>query len=125
MEYDRIHGPGAFVGLDIPRLEERNSNPATFLPATSQHPYAQEIFRSIPMADNSQLTDLGGWNIFWNPDFPGSQLSIWETLCQDALNEHLGVFRGFRACRPERLLPKAIAAFKTPGLRDFGAFSPI
>ena len=124
LEYDRIHGPGTFAGLVIPGLEERSSNPDAFLPATSQHPHAQEIFRSIPIADNSQLTDLGVWNIFWNPDFPGSQLSIWETLCEDALNEHFGVFRGFRACRPEQLLPKAIAAFKTPGLRDLGHSAP-
>ncbi|MDT3777667.1 hypothetical protein PJI16_08875 [Nitrospira sp. MA-1] len=124
LEYDRIHGPGAFAGLVIPGLEERNSNPDAFLPATSHHPHAQEIFRAIPIADNSQLTDLGVWNIFWNPDFPGSQLSIWETLCEDVLNEHFGVFRGFRACQPERLLPKAIATFKTPGLRDLGHSAP-
>ncbi len=124
LEYDRIHGPGAFVGLDIPGLVERNMNPEAFLPATAQHPYAQEIFRSIPIADNSQLTDLGVWNIFWNPDYLSSQLSIWETLCEDALSEHFGVFRGFRACRPERLLPRAIAAFKTPGLRDLSHSAP-
>ncbi len=40
---------------------------------------------SIPSPDNPQQTDLGIWNIFWNPDFPGSQLSIWSTLCEDAL----------------------------------------
>jgi hypothetical protein len=51
-EYDRIHGPGASAGLDIPGLNQRNMNPEVFLPATSQHPYAQEPFRSIPMGDN-------------------------------------------------------------------------
>jgi cytochrome c peroxidase len=123
-EYDRIHGAGAFVNLDVPALEERNSNPEAFLPATPQHPHAQEIFRSVPMADNPQLTDLGVWNIFWNPDFLSPQLSIWEILCEDAPTEHFGVFRGFLACRPDRLLPKTIAAFKTPGLRDLGHSAP-
>ena len=123
-EYDRIHGPGAFSNLDIPGLGERKRNPEAFLPATPQHPHAQELFRSIPMTDNPQLTDLGVWNIFWNHDFLSSQLPIWQILCEDALKEHFGVFRGFRACQPDRLLPKAIATFKTPGLRDLGHSAP-
>ncbi len=123
-EYERIHGPESFSMLQIPRLDERNRNIDAYLPATGKHPYAQEPFRAIPSPDNSQWTDLGIWNIFWNPDFPASQLPIWSILCEDALNEHFGVFRGFQACRPDRLLPRAIGTFKTPGLRDLSHSAP-
>jgi cytochrome c peroxidase len=123
-EYDRIHGEGAFSGLDIPGLIARNLNPDAFLPATPQHPNAQEPFRAIPMANNSQLADLGVWNIFWNPDFLSPQLSIWQILCEDALKGQLGFFHILRSCQPDRLLPKAIAVFKTPGLRDLGHSAP-
>jgi hypothetical protein len=102
--------------LEIPGLHQRNSNIEVYLPATAKHPHAQESFRAIPSPDIPQWTDLGIWNIFWNPDFPESQLPIWSILCEDALNEHFGVFRGFQACRPDRLLPRAIGAFQTPGL---------
>lgn len=123
-EYERIHGPESFPMLQIPGLEERNGNIEAYLPATAKHPHAQEPFRATPSPDNPQQTDLGIWNIFWNPDFPRSQLAIWSTLCEDALKEHFGVFRGFQACRPDWLLPKALGAFKTPGLRDLGHSAP-
>lgn len=123
-EYERIHGPESFSMLQIPGLEKRNGNIEAYLPATGKHPHAQEPFRAIPSLDNPQRTDLGIWNIFWNPDFPGSQLAIWSTLCEDALKEHFGVFRGFQSCRPDWLLPKALGAFKTPGLRDLGHSAP-
>lgn len=124
LEYDGIHGDGAFANLAIPGLGKRNRNSEAFLPATSQHPNNQEPFRSIPMADNPRLTDLGVWNIFWNPDYFSSQLSIWQILCEDALDEHFGFFQILRTCQPDRLLPKAIAVFKTPGLRDLGHSAP-
>jgi cytochrome c peroxidase len=76
------------------------------------------------MADNPQLTDLGVWNIFWNPDFLSPQLSIWQILCEDAQNGHFGFFQLLRSCQPDRLLPQAIALFKTPGLRDLGHSAP-
>ena len=123
-EYERIHGPESFSMLEIPGLHHRNRNIEAYLPATARHPHAQEPFRAIPSPDNPQWTDLGIWNIFWNPDFPESQLPIWSILCEDALNEHFGVFRGFQACRPDRLLPRTIGAFKTPGLRDLSHSAP-
>lgn len=123
-EYDRVHGNRAFAGLDIPGLGERNRNPEAYLPATTQHPHAQEPFRSIPKTDNPQLTDLGVWNIFWNPDFHSSQLAIWQILCEDALDGHFGFFHILRSCQPNQLLARAIATFKTPGLRDLGHSAP-
>jgi cytochrome c peroxidase len=53
-----------------------------------------------------------------------SQLPIWSILCEDALHEQFGVFHGFQACRPDRLLPRAIGAFKTPGLGDLSHSAP-
>ncbi|MGD9852537.1 MAG: hypothetical protein AB7T38_14860 [Nitrospirales bacterium] len=125
MEYDQIHGSGAFSALHIPGLGQRNRSPEAFLPATSQHPDAREPFRSIPMAENPQLTDLGVWNIFWNSDFLESQLGLWKVLCEDALDgRRFGFWNIIRFCRPDRLLPNSIAIFKTPGLRDLGHSAP-
>lgn len=125
MEYDQIHGSGAFNALHIPGLGERNRNPEAFLPATPKHPDAQEPFRSIPMAENPQLTDLGVWNIFWNPDFLESQFGLWKILCEDALNgRRFGFWNIIHSCRPDRLLQNSIAVFKTPGLRDLGHSAP-
>ncbi|MDR4495948.1 MAG: hypothetical protein AB7P17_01405 [Nitrospirales bacterium] len=125
MEYDQIHGSGAFKALHIPGLGRRNRNPEAFLPATSRHPNAQEPFRSIPGTENPQLTDLGVWNIFWNPDFPKSQFRLWTTLCENALDGRRPKFWNIiRFCLPDRLLQNSIAVFKTPGLRDLGHSAP-
>lgn len=123
-EYDHIHGPGSFANLTIPGLGERNRDPEMYLPATVQHPRAQEPFRSIPTSENSGLTDLGVWNIFWNPDFPSAQLPIWQILCEDSLKGRRGYWNIFHFCRPDRLLPHALGRFKTPGLRDLGHSAP-
>ena len=114
-EYDGIHGAGSFAQLDIPGLHQRNQSPDEFLPATEQHPNAQEPFRAIPSAENPQLTDLGLWNIFANKDFPLPQFRIWRLLCK--ANPYTG-------CKQRKLLPKTIALFKTPGLRDLSHSAP-
>ena len=123
-EYDQTHGSGAFARLDIPGLRQRNRNPNEFLPATEHHPQAKEPFRAVPSANNAQLTDLGLWNIFANPDFPKPQFRIWRVLCKEALNGTLRARHLIRACRPSRLVPQSIALFKTPGLRDLGHSAP-
>ena len=123
-EYDQTHGSGAFAQLDIPGLRQRNRNPNDFLPATELHPNAKEPFRAVPSANNAQLTDLGLWNIFANPDFPKPQPRIWRVLCKEALNGTLRSRHLIRACRPSKLAPKSIALFKTPGLRDLGHSAP-
>ncbi|GJL63880.1 MAG: hypothetical protein NPIRA04_25340 [Nitrospirales bacterium] len=123
-EYDGIHGTGAFAQLTIPDLWQRYRHHNEYLPATEQHPQAKEPFRTIPTPENSQHTDLGIWNIFMNPDFPKSQEQIWITLCRESLSEHFRVRNIIQFCRPSRLLPNAIARFKTPGLRDLGHSAP-
>ncbi len=145
VEYERLHGPGAFTRLHIPELEERTARHDEFLPATPQHPHASGIFRSVPEANNPRLTDLGLWNIFANPDFPEPQRRIKRILCEAVvfgtasalvenpdLPSHLAEHferlmdntKLFPQCSPSRLLPKSVALFKTPGLRDLGHSAP-
>lgn len=120
-EYDRIHGRGAFERLPIPGLTERNRDPNAYLPATEQHPNAREIFRSVPVPGDPRLTDLGLWNIFANPDFPTPQGRLTRLLCERQAGTR---FRPHGLCLPEKLLPRTIALFKTPGLRDLGHSAP-
>ena len=73
------------------------------------------------------MTDLGVWNIFWNPDFSRTQIDIWKVLCEEALQGDIrkrGFFKILRTCNPWSLLPKAIGSFKTPGLRDLSHSAP-
>ncbi|SPP63369.1 hypothetical protein [Nitrospira lenta] len=114
-EYDAIHGAGQFASLSIPNLTTRNGNYNQFLPATETHPAAQEPFRSIPTLSNPALTDLGVWNVFANPDIPNPQAKIRTLLCDNQV-----------PCLQSdaTLLDRAIARFKTPGLRDLSHSPP-
>jgi hypothetical protein len=117
-EYDTIHGQGAFgtLALSIPNLGTRDANYNAFLPATEQHPTASERFRSVPILADPQLTDLGVWNVFKNPDMPNPQAKIKAILCDENLPT---------PCPSDTiLLGQAIARFKTPGLRDLGHSAP-
>ena len=98
-----------FFALPIPTLATRTAND---LPATEQHPTASERFRSIP-SDGTTLTDLGVWNVFANPDMPAAQMKIRTILCDDQQPCPLS---------DAVLLDRAIARFKTPGLRDLESF---
>jgi hypothetical protein len=112
-EFDDLltHGAGAFMALTIPSLATRTAND---LPATEQNPTASERFRSIP-SDGTTLTDLGAWNIFANSDVPTPQAKIRAILCDDQQPCSLS---------DATLLERAIARFKTPGLRDLGHSAP-
>jgi hypothetical protein len=112
-EYDNFpsHGTGAFLALPIPTLTTRTAND---LPASDAHPTASERFRSIP-SDTTTLTDLGVWNIFANPDMPAAHIKIRTILCDDQQPCPLS---------DSVLLDRAIARFKTPGLRDLGHSAP-
>jgi len=114
-EYDLIHGVGQFAGLTIPNLATRDGNYDAYLPATENHPNATERFRAIPILADSSLTDLGVWNVFANPDMPGPQAKIQAILCNDQVPCPLS---------NSILLDRAIARFKTPGLRDLGHSAP-
>lgn len=133
-EYDAIHGPGRFAHLAIPDLNERNGQHDAYLPATDQHPHAQGPFRSVPTPADPRRTDLGVWNVFANPDMPAPQALLGRLLCQDVLSERVSalgtpnlfpdVLSRSPHCAPQALLPKSIARFKTPGLRDLGHSAP-
>lgn len=114
-EHDGIHGAGRFARLSIPDLATRNGNYDQFLPATESHPAALKQFRPIPSRGKPSLTDLGTWNLFANPDMPGPQPKIRAILCD-----------GQQPCplSDAVLLDRAIARFKTPGLRDLGHSAP-
>jgi hypothetical protein len=114
-EYDGIHGAGAFAALVIPNLATRDTNHDAFLPATETHPNASERFRTIPVLADPTLTDLGVWNVFANPDMPNPQVKIQTILCDDQ-----------QPCPVSNavLLDRAIARFKTPGLRDLSHSAP-
>ncbi|MDF0645065.1 MAG: hypothetical protein P0111_13625 [Nitrospira sp.] len=114
-EYDQIHGSGQFSGLVIPNLSTRDANYDAYLPATENHPNASERFREIPVLANPALTDLGAWNVFANPDMPAPQAKITAILCDNQ-----------QPCPVSNavLLDRALARFKTPGLRDLGHSAP-
>lgn len=121
VEYDRLHGAGAFARLDIPGLWRRNAHPNAYLPATPQRPLAQEPFRAVPSLEHPEHADLGLWNIFANPDFPAPQERLRRLLCAESLQTAGPVDR---RCRARTLLRMAMARFKTPGLRDLGHSAP-
>jgi len=114
-EYDDIHGAGQFAGLAIPNLATRNGNYNQYLPATELHPAALEPFRDVPLLANPTLTDLGVWNIFANPDKPNPQAKIRTILCDEQQPCPLS---------DATLLDRAIARFKTAGLRDLDHSNP-
>jgi hypothetical protein len=112
-EYDAIHGSGSFAALFIPDLHTRLGNHDAYLPPTPKHLDAQGPFRDNPELDKPGRTDLGLWNVYANADFLKPQLRIQRLLCNGGIR-----------CAPHILLPKTIALFKTPGLRDLGHSAP-
>ena len=114
-EYDRIHGANSFVALAIPTLATRNGNYNGFLPATEVHPNASNVSDPFPVLADPALTDLGVWNVFANPDMPNPQAKIRAILCDDQVPCPLS---------DATLLDRAIARFKTPGLRDLSHSAP-
>ena len=60
IEYDALHGSGAFERLKVPGLKERNAAPEQFLPPSPAHPSATGRLRSVPAADRPGFADLGG-----------------------------------------------------------------
>jgi cytochrome c peroxidase len=111
--YDALHGKGAFLDLRIPPLAERNADPERWLPASESHPSGSGRFRAPAAADRPGETDLGAWNVLGNPDLPRPQQRLLAKFCNGKL-----------PCSVSEQLPRAIAAFRTPGLRDLGHSAP-
>lgn len=121
--YDAIHGNGKFMQLNIPSLTERNKQYTNYLPATPLHPSASSLYRSIAAKNKPGYTDLGLWNIFANPDMPKPQAKLKNILCSQ-LKQAKGRSVQPNNCSNQALLKTAIAAFKTPLLRDPGHSNP-
>ena len=111
-EYDAIQGEGAFARLRVPDLATRDTDFDRWLPANWRHPRALGPFRSIPEKACPELTDLGVWNVYANPDLPAPQAAL----------EHL--LNPSRALTRSDVLDRAFARFKTSGLRDLGRSAP-
>ena len=112
-EYDGIHGAGAFAALVIPSLADRRRDYNAFLPPTAQHPVATGIFKDVPSMANPGHTDLGAWNVLANPDFPAPQARLHQLLLVPHARNTTSA-----------MLDRAVAAFKTPSLRDLGHDGP-
>ncbi len=115
VEYDALHGNGAFSALAVPDLQTRNANQAAYLPASVANPTAVGRFRAIPTAEDPSLADLGLWNVFANPEMPNPQPALQDVLCPEP---------GAEDCTAEGLLPTTLSLFKTPGLRDLDDSAP-
>jgi hypothetical protein len=114
LEYDDVHGPGAFFALSVPDLTTRNANALAYLPASVANPTARGTFRSPPAAEDATLADLGLWNVFANPDIPNPQSALNSVLCTPTTAD----------CSAATLLSKTLTLFKTPGLRDLDDSAP-
>lgn len=112
-QYDQLHGADTFNKIKIPKLAQRNSNTAKYLPASAAQPNALSMFRAKPSKQKPGNTDLGLWNITANANIPGPQKKIKAILCKGRAN-----------CTADIMLNKSIAAFKTPSLRDTGHSAP-
>lgn len=115
--YDAVHGDGAFASLEIPGLAERNAAPDAWLPPSEEHPAASGRYRSFPAAGADGHADLGAWNVLGNAAMPHPQDKLLETLCAEPDLADV-------ECSASSLLPRVIAYFKTPGLRDLGESGP-
>ena len=116
-EYDAIHGPGSFFALSVPDLPTRSANPELYLPPSPSYPNALGRFRALVDVLDPSRTDLGQWNIFANPEFPGQQAAILALI-----DETWGA--GTSGHATSQLLPLTEAQFKTPSLRDLGHSGP-
>jgi cytochrome c peroxidase len=97
-EYDALHGKGSFMKLAIPGADKK--------------PGVDPRYRSIVTKDKPGYTDLGVWNIVGNTGVASKHR---ETLRQRLCSA---------SCDSKIALNKAIAAFKTPLLRDLGHNAP-
>jgi cytochrome c peroxidase len=117
LNYDSIFGEGAFDKLYIPDLATRNARAGVFLPPSQRHPSGSSRFRSPADRGRPGYTDLGVWNIIGNSEVPTPQTVLMKILCnQFSLR--------VSDCTPSAVLPRTVAHFKTPTLRDLGQSDP-
>lgn len=112
-EYDAANGQGTFVELAIPSNAARLANFNGYMPVSSTHPSALEVFRHEAVAGSPQYADLGLWNIYLNPDVPNPQTNLAGFVCATG-----------KDCSVDQGLASTIAQFKTPVLRDLEDSAP-
>jgi cytochrome c peroxidase len=112
-EYDVANGSGAFMQLAIPSNAQRMANFDAFMPASTNHPNALEVFRHVAVAGKPQYADLGMWNIYLNTDVPNPQANLKSFVCATG-----------KDCSVDQGLASTIAQFKTPVLRDLPDSAP-
>jgi cytochrome c peroxidase len=102
-EYDAVHGRGAFVRMEVPSLAERLQMDSARL----------ADFAGIPSYSNTRSVDLGAWNQLQS----GMKGHLFSWICQ--------AVPGCLSTPSERAVEDAaIAAFKTPTLRNLGHSAP-
>jgi cytochrome c peroxidase len=113
VEYDAANGQGSFMQLYVPGQAERMAKFNSYLPASTAHPDALEVFRHAAVAGSPQYADLGMWNIYQNPDAPNPQANLKGFVCATG-----------KDCSVDAGLASTIAQFKTPVLRDLEDSAP-
>jgi cytochrome c peroxidase len=114
IEFDAVHGAGAFLELEVPSLAARNANRDAYLPPTPERPSALGPFAQIPSLAAPGHADLGLWNVLFDPDRPAPQAKLVKSLTASAGS----------GLSDEEYLARALGAFKTPSIRDLGQSSP-
>lgn len=118
LQYDRAHEPGAFLQLQVPSLEERESQRNLYALPTPEAPDRQKLLSSKPDSTDSRKADLGIWSLFANPDFPHLQ-SDFKTIIAQSLPDY-----PIKEMSDAEILPLTIGMAKTPTLRDLGHSAP-
>jgi cytochrome c peroxidase len=118
LEYDGIHGRGAFGALKQPTWVERLQKPELYWTATPQHPDWQGIYGQVPKVSDPQQVDLGAWNVLGHPDKRSVQAPIRKALCESTVEKNCAGWSD------DNYLNFSFGAFKTPTLRSLGQSAP-
>ncbi len=118
LEYDAVHGDGAFAKVEFPNWEKRQQHLAQFMTATGDHPQWQGLFAQHPKADKPMATDLGVWNVLGHPDKSSVQKVLRVNLCESSRHPRCDHWSN------DDFLDFALGAFKTTTLRSLGQSQP-
>jgi len=97
MEFDRVHGPGAFLKANFTDIDK---------------------LKSIPTKKDRKMADSGLHFVLHHPQFSDSWSKLVEPLCATLRGEIEG------DCNLDSLRKNSFARFKTPNVRDLGHSEP-
>ncbi len=118
IEYDQVHGGGAFSQLKWPDWEQRQKQSQKYLTATAKHPQWQGVFAQEPVITSLEAVDLGVWNVIGHPDKQSVQKQLKANLCESARHPDCSNWA------PDDYLSYSLGAFKTTTLRTLGQTGP-